>query len=152
MNEREGCEIWGIVEWWLKDAETDEVLEHGEQRNLIVDQGRGYVQRNMMYDSPVDPGWIIATDTATSPSASEADVPGTNLSAKAATKARPNNTTCRFTCTFGTGDANGTIKRVGLVGYSGGSSEFCSQQLTNAIVKNDTQSLDVQYDLSISWT
>ena len=152
MNEQANCQIWGVIEWWLKDAETDEVLQHGEERNLIVDQGRGYIQRNLMYDQSIDPGWIIASDTSTSPPASETSIPATHIGAKGCSKSRPNNTTCRFTCTFGAAEANGTIRRIGLVGYSAGSSEFCSQQLSNAITKTSSNALDVQYDLRIVWT
>ena len=151
IHERDAIgEIRGRVSWELRDVTTGKV-ECGEVTNLIVDQGRTYLQQNMQNDSPVNPGYIHLSTSATAVAAGEVTVPATLLGYKAVTKSRPSVTTCRMACTFLTTEGNGTVASIGIASAIDGTGEFCRTVLGATITKDATKELTVNYDWTITW-
>jgi len=135
----------------LVDVETKEIKQREVQENLIVDQGRTYIQKNIQNDSPVDPAYIVTSDSATAVGASDVTVNATVLLGKSATKSRPANTTCRFAVTYSSSESNGTIRSVAIANAANGTLMFSRLVLSSAVTKDSSSELNVQYDLTITW-
>jgi len=146
--------VKGFVIVELRDAKTKELLRREVSENLVVAQGRGYIRRNIIKAATTYNGGYLAVSTSSATvSDSETSMPATVLGVKAATKAvvtLEGVEVCEWSTTFGTNEANGTIRSVGICENNDGSGLWARAVLANAIEKDNTMQLTLRYYIQIS--
>jgi len=155
MKVKDCAQLFGEVEVILTDAKTGKVLYYEKGRNLVVNQGKEYMKRNIIKDTTTYDGSYLVLSTSTAdPSASETSMPATVISpAKTATKSIVEEggvNYCQWTATWETNEANNTIGSVGICENSDGSGLWARYKFSTAITKDNTMRLTINYRIGIN--
>jgi len=147
----EKCASEGFkVRGWVRVYLDGELVDEGP--NLIVDQGMGYLLNNWANVSATNPAYIITTDSTGAVSSSETSVPASVLGYKAASKTVAGDySAVTFSCTFATGESNGTVGSVAIASGTGGTGEFCRYVLASSVTKTSSNTLTVEYAHEFTW-
>jgi alpha-galactosidase len=121
-----------------------------EIKNLITDLGLDIFIRNLINSSPVTIGYIVLSDSTTTPDPNETTMPGTNKWAQAATVSRPTARQARWQASWARGAIVGTIGSIGLCSDSAGNNLFARVKLTTPKPVGADDTVSVVYDLTLS--
>jgi alpha-galactosidase len=131
-----------------RDGQTErEIIEI---KNLITDLGLDIFIRNLINSSPVSIGYIVLSDSTTTPSPTETTMPGTNKWAQAATVSRPTARQARWQASWAQGAIVGTIGSIGLCSDSAGNNLFARVRLSTPKNVGADDTVSVVYDLTLS--
>jgi hypothetical protein len=121
-----------------------------EIKNLITDLGLDIFIRNLINSSPISIGYIVLSDSTTTPSPTETTMPGTNKWAQAATVSRPAARQARWQASWAQGAIVGTIGSIGLCSDSAGNNLFARVRLSTPKTVGADDTVSVVYDLTLS--
>lgn len=121
-----------------------------EIKNLITNLGLDIIVRNLINVNPVSIGYIVLSDSTTTPNPDETTMPGTNKWAQAATVSRPNARQARWQASWAQGAINGTIGSIGLCSDSQGNNLFARVRLTTPKAVGADDTVSVIYDLTLN--
>ena len=121
-----------------------------EIKNLITNLGLDIFIRNLINSNPVTIGYIVLSDSTTTPDPDETTMPGTNKWAQAATVSRPNARQARWQASWSQGAIVGTIGSIGLCSDSAGNNLFARVKLSTPKQIGSDDTVSVVYDLTLS--
>ena len=157
MKVKDGIKIVGRLRITVRDAKTNEVLKVIEKENVITTQGLQLILDKLAEDTTGGPGsqtgithlWVGDGTTA----ASQADTDLTNFLSEAEVgDYYRSGLTATFSTFFSTSEANHTWAEVGLANGPHGSGILITRSVfgANSFTKSDTQTVTVDYDITIS--